>query len=387
MARGATTPQAVTPDRRKASATVRPRAGWMDNLRITAITGVIVLHAATAYILDIDWYYQERTTSALTPALLALPALLGALFGLGPLFLLAGLLSAASLGRKGPDGFARGRLVRLGLPLLLFVVLVDPLTDYLGSLAEGEHPRIWPFLVDQTGTRDAGPLWFVAVLVLLSLAYAGLRRLHPARTGDVAGLERRHLIAVAAAIAAGSFAVRLISPFTADTFSNLRWAQWPQATGLFALGVLAGERGGLEAVDRRWMCRCGWTAAAGALAVMLLAASAVMTDRLDAVAGGWTWQSATFAAVEGSAAAGFSLWALAWFRHRWNHQGPLTRWAARGSYAAYLLHPPVLVLASMSARPLPLLPEAKFVLVAAAGVLASFALGAAVAQLRWQGRP
>ena len=61
MARGATTPEAVTPDRRKASATVRPRAGWMDNLRITAITGVIVLHAATAYILDIDWYYQERT--------------------------------------------------------------------------------------------------------------------------------------------------------------------------------------------------------------------------------------------------------------------------------------------------------------------------------------
>jgi hypothetical protein len=62
---------------------------------------------------------------------------------------------------------------------------------------------------------------------------------------------------------------------------------------------------------------------------MLLAASAVMTDRLDAVAGGWTWQSATFAAVEGSAAAGFSLWALAWFRHRWNQQGPLTRWASR----------------------------------------------------------
>jgi hypothetical protein len=27
-----------------------------------------------------------------------------------------GLLSAASLGRKGPGGFARGRLLRLGLP-------------------------------------------------------------------------------------------------------------------------------------------------------------------------------------------------------------------------------------------------------------------------------
>jgi hypothetical protein len=352
----------------------------MDNLRITAITGVIVLHAATAYILDIDWYYEERTTSALTPALLGLPALLGALLGLGPLFLLAGLVAAASLHRKGPGGFARGRLLRLGLPLLLFLVLLDPLTDYLGSLAESQHPGLWPYLVDRTGTRDAGPLWFVAVLLLLSLAYAGLRGLRPARSGVVGGVGRWQLIAVAAAVAAGSFAVRLISPFAADTVSNLRWSQWPQAAGLFTLGVLVGERGGSEAVDRRWMRRCGRTAAAGALALMLLAVSAVMTDRLDAVAGGWTWQSATFAVLEGPAAVGFSLWALAWFRRRWDRQGLLTRWAGRGSYAAYVLHPPVLVLVSLGARPLPLVPEAKFVLVAAAGVAASFAVGAAASR-------
>jgi glucans biosynthesis protein C len=86
----------------------------MDTLRVAVIAGVIVLHAATAYILDIDWYYQERTTSTLTPTLLAFPALLAGLFGLGPLFLIGGLLSAASLARKGPCGFARGRLVRLG---------------------------------------------------------------------------------------------------------------------------------------------------------------------------------------------------------------------------------------------------------------------------------
>jgi hypothetical protein len=49
--------------------------------------------------------------------------------------------------------------------LLGFVVLVDPLTDYLGSVAEGERPRLWPYLVDQTGTRDTGPLWFVVLLL------------------------------------------------------------------------------------------------------------------------------------------------------------------------------------------------------------------------------
>ncbi len=174
-------PAVVAPDR--AAARAAERAGWMDTLRVAVIAGVIVLHAATAYLLDIDWYYQERTTSALTPGLLAFPALLAGLFGLGPLFLLGGLLSAASLARKGPRGFALGRLVRLGGPLLVFVVLVDPLTDYLGALAEGDHPRLWPYLVDQTGTRDSGPLWFVALLLVVSLAYAAWRRLHPVRVG------------------------------------------------------------------------------------------------------------------------------------------------------------------------------------------------------------
>ena len=246
---------------------------------------------------------------------------MGGLFGLGLLFLVGGLLAAASLAHKGPGGFARGRLVRLGLPLLAFFVLLDPLTDYLGALAEGEHPRLWPYLADQTGTRDTGPLWCVAVLLALSLAYAGLRRLRPARVGVTAGVGPRQLAAVAAVIAAGSFMMRLVSPLAADTFANLTWAAWPQATGLFTLGVLAGERGRLEGLDRRWLRRWGWAAVAGLLALAVLAASALATDRGDAVAGGWTWQAAALALLEGLVAGGLSLWVVAWFRRRWDRRG------------------------------------------------------------------
>ena len=355
---GARAAAGARPDAAASPAT--SRAAWMDNLRVAVIAGVILLHAATAYILDVDWYYQERTTSTLTPLLLAFPALLGGLFGLGPLFLLGGVLAAASLARKGPGGFARGRLVRLGLPLLAFFVLLDPLTGYLGALAESDHPRLWPYLADQTGTRDTGPLWFVAVLLALSLAYAGLRRLRPARVGVTAGVGPRQLAAVAAVIAAGSFMMRLVSPLAADTYANLTWAAWPQATGLFTLGVLAGERGRLEGLDHRWLRRWGSVAVAGLLALAVLAASVLATDRGDTVAGGWTWQAAALALLEGLVAVGLSLWVVAWFRRRWDRRGALVRRVGRGSYAAYVLHPPVLVVASMATRPLPLAPEGKF---------------------------
>jgi hypothetical protein len=74
----------------------------------------------------------------------------------------------------------------------------------------------------------------VTVLLVLSLAYAALRR---------SRCRPRHLVATAAAITAGSLMVRLASPFAAESFSNLRWAAWPQAAGLFTLGVLAGQEG------------------------------------------------------------------------------------------------------------------------------------------------
>jgi glucans biosynthesis protein C len=372
-------PAVIAPDR--AAARAAGRAGWIDSLRVAVIAGVIVLHAATAYLLDIDWYYQERTTSTLTPTLLAFPALLAGLFGLGPLFLLGGLLSAASLAHKGPGGFARGRLVRLGVPLLVFVVLIDPFTDYLGSLAEGEHPRLWPYLADQTGTRDTGPLWFVALLLVVSLVYAGLRRLRPDRVGGAVAVDPRYLVAVAAGIAVGSFVVRLGSPLGAESFANLRWEAWPQGIGLFLLGVLAGERGWLKGLDRWLVGRCGWTALTGALALVGLVAWALVADRLDAVAGGWTWPAATLAVLEGAVAVALSLWVVAWFRRRWDRRGRLVQRAGRGSYDAYVLHPPVLVVLSLLARPLPVAPEAKFLLVAMTGVVAAFAVGVGLTRL------
>src|SRR6266545_6278410 len=121
------------------------RLAWVDNLKIAVIAGVVVVHAAATYVLDVDWYYMERTTSGLWEVLLGLP-MLGAPFVLGPLFLLGGMFAAASLARKGPGRFVHGRLLRLGVPLVVFVAVLSPLTNYLGDLGEGRRPRVWPYL-------------------------------------------------------------------------------------------------------------------------------------------------------------------------------------------------------------------------------------------------
>jgi peptidoglycan/LPS O-acetylase OafA/YrhL len=146
--------------------------------------------------------------------------------------------------------------------------------------------------------------------------------------------------------------------------------------------VLAGERGWLTVLDRRLVRGCGRAAVMAVLGLTALAAWALVTDRLDAVAGGLAWPSVAFAGLEGLGAVGSSLWLVACFRRRWDRPGAPLQRAGRGSYAAYVLHPPVLVVLSLLARPLPVPPEAKFVLVAASGVAAAFAAGVGLTRLR-----
>jgi glucan biosynthesis protein C len=152
------------------------RYEWMDNLRVVLIAGVIGAHVASAYVIDSDWYYVERTTNAVTQLAMGIIVLLGGLFGMGLLFLMAGLMTVPAFARKGAGRFVRDRVLRLGLPLVFFITVIDPLTDYVGHRAMGQANGFIDYLgrwIRQDA--DAGPAWFIAILLAFSLAYAAWR--------------------------------------------------------------------------------------------------------------------------------------------------------------------------------------------------------------------
>jgi Acyltransferase family len=357
----------------------RPREQWADNLRVIVIAGVIVMHAAVAYLVDIaDWYYQgERVTSGLWPALLAGPALFGALFALGPLFLVAGWFSARSLARRGPGGFARSRILRLGVPLVVFVLLIDPATAYVGDRGKGD-------LTMPLGARpmQVGVMWFVAALLVFSVAYAALRHVRPARPPRPPRPLRLGILAAAAVvIALSSFAVWQVWPVTAGSVLYLRLGEWPQGAVLFALGVLGAEAGWLEEPGLLPVRQLGWAAAAATAALLALVLPMVLADEPDqAFLTGANMPTLAFALLDGIVAVTWTLWFTAWMRHRWPAHGSLLGKAARGSYATYVIHPLVLTAIMVLLIPLGLAPAVKFILVAAIGVAACFTIGYALSR-------
>jgi len=354
----------------------RPREQWADNLRVAVIAAVIVVHTATAYVVDVPWYYNdERTTSGVLPAVLSPIVLMGALFALGPLFLLAGWFSARSLAHRGPGGFVRSRLLRLGVPLLVYVLLINPLTDYLGH---GRHEH--RSLVSYLATTEVSVMWFVAALLAFSVAYATLRCLRPAARPRP--LRPDLLAAAALAIAVSSFAVWQPWPVMGDTFLSLRWGEWPQGAVLFALGVLGAEAGWLRDFPPVLARRLGWVAAAGVAALMMLMLYLVLARGMDqALAMGADLPTMVFALLDGVIAVTGTLWFTAWLRRRWPTHGPLLGKAARASYATYFIHPLVLTAIMVAFASVAMAPEIKFVLVAAAGVAACFTAGYALTRV------
>jgi peptidoglycan/LPS O-acetylase OafA/YrhL len=365
------------------TATTGVRLAWVDNLRIASIAGVVVVHTATAYVTDFaDWYYHDELhPSTVGFVVFAVPALLGGVFGLGPLFWLAGWFSVGSLHRRGPARFALDRMVRLGVPLGVFVLVINPLADMIGNVR-----RVRRTFLDHLADTEFSVTWFVLVLLVGSLAYAGLRAVRPAPQHSRAP-GTTALLAGAMLIVIASVLLWPVSSLLDEELMSVRFGAWPQGLILFALGVACAESrdasGGVTAAlapsdpGGRWW---GWLTVAGAVAVVGLMASTGDEDIND-VLHTMPWQGLAFATAYGLVSVSFTIWCLQWFGRRWTGDRPWTLKAGRSSYATYLLHPLVLTSVMVALSPIPVVAELKFLLVVAVGVPCCFAVGHAVTRL------
>jgi len=347
------------------------RTDFLDRIRVVLTVLVILHHAAIMFGGPGSWYLTYPTPHLAEKLPLTVFVSVNQAFFMGFFFLLAGYFSAMSYERKGALRFARDRLLRLGLPLLLYGFVLGPLTVALAGIREGQ-----PFLAQWgalTGRLyfDIGPLWFAWALLIFSAAYLLWRRV-----GGRAGLgnwspSQRTLLLAALATGTGAFLLRLVVPVGQERLS-LQVGYFAGYTVLFAGGcALAGSRW-LERIGSEQASRWRLTTliVAPLLFVYGIVASLVLGQPFD-TAGGWTLPALAYAFWEPFVAWGIILGMLLRFR-RASHPAPRWQpWAAQ-AYAAYIVHPPLLVAIGLLAAGLPLPNLLKFVASGAVGVAASF---------------
>ncbi|MEV4703293.1 acyltransferase [Actinoplanes sp. NPDC049316] len=357
------------------------RLRYLDNLKVVLIAAIIAMHAVLGYVGSMEvWSYTEVRETTLNPVVEATLLVLITPFGLcvmTMLFLVAGLLTPGSLERKGTARYVRGRLLRLGVPFFAYVLLVQPAVMYALEHPLGNAPgSYWANIVDDEGVLDSGPLWFVGVLLIFSLGYAGWVRAGLGRAGTRKNgrITVGRLVLTAAVVAPASFLVRLIYPYGSDSgFTDLNFWQWPACLAMFGVGVSAVRHGWLTRVPERVYRQSRAVTAAAVAGCMVLLSVAGLLERIDDMMGGVQWPAVAFTAVETVLSVFGPVWMLGAAQR---HLGVPLRWAgpavARSSYGAFMVQTPVLIGLAAALRVVALPAEAKAVLVAAGAVVASF---------------
>lgn len=361
------------------------RLAYLDNLKVVLIAAIIVMHAFLGYAGLVEvWTYSGVREVTLLPAVeIGLYVLVGpfAFFLMALLFLVAGLLTPASYDHHGARGFVAVRLLRLGVPFVVYVALVQPTVVYALEHPWGNAPGSFgEEYLGREGQLDTGPLWFVGVLLVFSLSYAAWRGLrqatarHAQPSGARARLTATTLAGVALAVAPLSFAVRMEYPYGSESgFFDLNYWEWPVCLAMFGLGTVAAGEGWHSTVPDGLARRCRTIALCAVVAMAALLVTAGATDSIEDLGGGARWPAAGFAVVEGALTVFGSVWLLSVAQRRLARRFRGGTTLGRSAYGAFMVQTVFLVATAAALRTVDLPAEVKATTVAVVALVASFA--------------
>jgi len=375
------------------------RLFFIDYLRAFLIILVIMLHLAFTYGLSINQWYYHDTTNALTAGLVTSLTGIGQAFCLGLFFLISAYFTPGAYDRKGAGSFLRDRLLRLGLPLLIYDSLINPFVVYIAAGFPGSYWQFFTsYLLSLRGIGQ-GPVWFIETLLFFVMFYTLWRvcstwwpYAHPQVTTPTRSINsaRRHpypatgaMLLYIAGLALITFVIRIWLPM-GWWFQplNLMFAEFPQYISMFILGLIAYRRGWFtgipDAVGKRWF----WVALICLLVfVSLSALSGIWGGSIDYFLGGLHWQALVYASWEAVMGVAMCTGLLVFFRKHLNRPGRVWNFLSANAYAAYIFHPVILVGLAYSLHMVALYPLLKFGIAIIIAIPLSFLISSVIRKI------
>lgn len=325
------------------------RLYFADNLRTWMVILVVLQHVALIY------------------NTLYLFMMLNQAYFMGLLFLLAGYFTPGSFERKGPGTFLKDRLLRLGIPTLVYVFILSPIAGW------GYQMTHSPAGNAAAGHFALGPMWFAVMLLVFDLGYLAWRTIvknRPERPA-AANCPKLFFRAVALfmlALAAASYLLRIAVPYGIPILGFPSPGYLSQYLSFFLIGMLAFRRDWLRSISGS-LGQLGFVLAMLATVILLPAA---LIGSGSAFIGHGSWQSAVFALWDSIFAVGMSLALITFFRRFVNGGKKLGRFLSQHSFTVYVIHVPVIVFLMLALSGIHINQLLKFGLAAVIGVQLCF---------------
>ncbi|MBV7339080.1 acyltransferase family protein [Chloroflexi bacterium TSY] len=337
--------QRMTIESTHADEQTRSRFAYIDNLRVYLTVLVILHHAAIAYGGAGDWGVQDVVTDEISPILLSIFNAVNQAY-----------FTPASFERKGTRQFLTDRLVRLGIPLLVYIIVVRNLNEYLLDVFYRDVP--FQFRLGYA----PGHLWFLQALLVFAVGYLLVRTLMDQRVAHESEprqsqlpmqkqryanrpvLSDRMLWSWIGVLTVLTFAVRLRFP-VGVWFAGVQPGHFVHYIIAFVIGTVAWRNDWFTAISFTQARRWGIGALlALPLFVLLAVAAGVLADasNLTNVMGGWHWAAFGYALWESFVMIAMLIVLLYLFRTCFNRSNPLLQMMAANAYTVYIIHATVL---------------------------------------------
>ena len=392
------------PTKAGAGAEVKPvspakstRLFFVDHLRAFLIILVIMHHLAITYGAIGSWYYHD-TTNSLTAHLLSLLVMTDQAFFMGLFFLISAYFTPGAYDRKGTGPFLRDRFLRLGIPLLIYDLLVEPFVMFLVVGFTGSYWTFYSNYVLSLRGIGQGPVWFIELLLIFVVFYALWRVLyakwshaHPREKTTTRSINSApahsypatgELILFIVGLALITFVVRIWFPLN-WVFKplNFMFAEFPQYISLFIVGLIAYRRKWFtnipDAVGRRWL----WVALINLVFLVFIGLMMSSAKNIAYGEGGLHWQALVYSFWEAIMCVSLCIGLLVFFRKHFNLPGRVWSFFSDNAYAAYIFHPPILIGIAYGLHMFTFYPLLKYGIAVVIAVPCCFALGALIRQI------
>jgi hypothetical protein len=369
------------------------RLFFIDHLRASLVALVVLHHVALVYGAGAPFYYVEPPINdPLAFLVLLVFILVNQSWFMGAFFLFSGYFTPGSFDRKGPGSFLKDKLLRLGIPLIIFIFVLSPISSIgywqmPASLTGITTPLTWQAYPHLLGM---GPLWFVAMLLIFDFGYAAWRMLTRNRTSysmSKSSLPSYLFIGVfILALALVSYLVRIVVPMGKDVLGFPTLSYLPQYLSLFVFGTVASRYNWFRALPNSKGVVGFVTAVVAGVFLFPLAFSGhlfslELTPALANLLGNGQWQSAVYALWDSIFAVGMCLGLITLFRHFFNGQGRFGTFLSQHSYTVFFIHIPIVVFLALALRGIDLEPLLKFGVAAVIAVPTCFAVAYTVRKI------
>lgn len=368
------------------------RMYYLDNLRVFLTMLVIVFHTSIAYGGSGSWYFEDVDKSQLnaTMVILTIFTAVCQAFFMALFFFISGYFTPKSYDRKGPFRFLSDRLLRLGIPMVLYMLWIGPSTIYL---AEYRHEQTYTEFFRESILHfkiiNFGPLWFAEALIYFAFFYVLylmiFKKSEDASARSIAFPTGARLLGFALGSGLAAFLTRFIFPLGTGPM-ELQLGYFPLYILLFIAGILAYRHNWLEQIPS--LLSKIWLRTALILIPvfpLLLILTGALNGNLT-YSGGFHLQAFLYAMWEPFICFGICLGLLFLFRRRMNKASRIMERLAKLAFTAYIIHPVVVVSCTLVMHHVDLAPLLKLIIVAPVSVVLTFAASQVIYKIPYASR-